>query len=224
VNTYMDVYCERTAPGLLAEPLNAITNASFLIAAWAAWYLATRSGHVSGDILSLLWLSVATGIGSGLWHTFATAWSLILDVIPILLFLVGFFWLYLRGVASVPTPFVVAAIAVFLLATVSAQAVGSVLHGALYYTPALIFLFALGVYHASRRATTSLSLLAAAGAMGLALVFRTIDQEVCPSFPIGTHFLWHSLSGLAAYLAMRCLILNHAVQAGRRVSRALPTS
>jgi hypothetical protein len=32
----MDAYCERTAPGLLAEPLNAITNTSFLIAAWAA--------------------------------------------------------------------------------------------------------------------------------------------------------------------------------------------
>ena len=33
MDTYMDAYCERTGPGLLAEPLNAITNASFLIAA-----------------------------------------------------------------------------------------------------------------------------------------------------------------------------------------------
>ena len=219
MNTYMDAYCERTAPGLLAEPLNALTNASFLIAAWAAWYLARRSGRLSGDMLSLLWLSVATGIGSGLWHTFATAWSLILDVIPILLFLVGFFWLYLRGVARVPTSFAVAAIVVFLLATVSAPAFGSVLHGALYYTPALIFLFVLGVYHAREWEVARVSLLAAAGALGLALVLRTIDQEVCPSFPIGTHFLWHSLNGLAAYLAMRCLILSRTAQVGRRVSR-----
>ena len=29
-------YCERIGPGLLAELLNAVTNASFLIAAWAA--------------------------------------------------------------------------------------------------------------------------------------------------------------------------------------------
>jgi hypothetical protein len=41
MDTYMDAYCERTAPGLLNEPLNAITNASFLIAAWAAYYLIT---------------------------------------------------------------------------------------------------------------------------------------------------------------------------------------
>jgi hypothetical protein len=138
VNTYMDAYCERTAPGLLAEPLNAITNSSFLIAAWAAWYLARRSGRLSADIQILLWLSVATGIGSGLWHTYATAWALILDIIPIVLFLVWLFWLYMRGIAGMPTPFAVAAIAAFLVTTVFAQRFAGVLHGALYYTPALI--------------------------------------------------------------------------------------
>jgi hypothetical protein len=29
----IDAYCERIGPGLLAEPLNALPNASFLIAA-----------------------------------------------------------------------------------------------------------------------------------------------------------------------------------------------
>jgi hypothetical protein len=210
----MDAYCERTAPGLLAEPLNAITNASFLIAAWAAWLLATRSGRLPADIQILLWLAVATGIGSGLWHTYATAWALILDIVPILLFLVWFFWLYLRGVAGMPAPFAAAAIAAFPLATVLAQRFGDVLHGALYYTPALIFVLGLGLYHARRREAARYTLLAAAGALGLALVFRTIDQEVCPALPIGTHFLWHSLNGLAAYLAMRCLILGRPSRVG----------
>jgi hypothetical protein len=217
IDGYMDAYCERTGPGLLAEPLNAITNASFLIAAWAAWYLARRSGRLPADIQILLWLSVATGIGSGLWHTYATAWALVLDIIPILLFLVWFFWLYLRGVAGMPTPFAAAAIVVFLLATVLAQRFAGVLHGALYYTPALIFLLMLGVYHARQRAAARFSLLAAAGALGLALVFRTLDQEVCPALPIGTHFLWHSLNGLAAYLAMHCVILSRAARVGVRV-------
>ena len=210
----MDAYCERTAPGLLAEPLNAITNESFLIAAWAAWLLAGRSGRLPADIQILLWLSVATGIGSGLWHTYATAWALILDIIPILLFLVWFFWLYMRGVAGMPTPFVVASIVVFVLATVLAQRFASVLHGALFYAPALILLLALGLFHARRRGAARYTLLAAAGAMGLALVFRTLDQEVCPALPIGTHFLWHGLNGLAAYLAMRGLILGRAARVG----------
>jgi Ceramidase len=214
LDAYMDAYCERTAPGLLAEPLNAITNASFLIAAWAAWLLAQRSGGAPADIQVLLWLAVATGIGSGLWHTYATAWALILDIVPILLFLVWFFWLYLRDIAGMPAPLRAAAIAVFLLATVLAQRFAGVLHGALYYTPALIFVLALGVSHARRREAARHTLLEAAGALGLALVFRTLDQEVCPSFPIGTHFLWHSLVGLAAYLAMRCLILSRAARVG----------
>ena len=42
------------------------------------------------------------------------------------------------------------------------------------------------------------------------LVFRTIDELVCPSFPIGTHFLWHLLNGGLLYLAMRTLILKRA--------------
>ena len=162
----------------------------------------------------LLWLSVAIGVGSGLWHTFATAWALILDIVPILLFLVWFFWLYMRGVAGMPTPFPVASIAAFLVATFFAQAFAGVLHGALYYTPGLILLLVLGVFHARQRPNDRYLLLASAGVYALALVFRTIDQEVCPAFPIGTHFLWHSLIGLAAYLAMRGLILRRAARAG----------
>jgi hypothetical protein len=193
---------------LLSEPLNAITNSSFLIAAWAAWFLARRLGRLSAGVQILIWLAVSVGIGSALWHTFATASTLILDIIPILLFLVWFFWLYMRSVARMPTPLGVAAIAAFLVASTLARRFGDLLHGALYYTPALILLLVLGVFHARERATARFSLLAAAGVYALALVFRTVDQEVCSAVPIGTHFLWHSLNGLAAYLAMHCVILN----------------
>ena len=217
VEAYMDAYCERTAPGLLNEPLNAITNASFLIAAWAAWYLAQRLGRLSPGVQALIWIAASVGIGSIFFHTVPNGWTLILDIVPILLFLVWFFWLYLRSLARASTPLAVTAILAFLLASASAPAFGNVLHGALYYTPALIFVLVLGVYHARERADGRYLLLAGAGAYALALVFRTIDQEVCPAVPIGTHFLWHSLVGLAAYLAMRCLIVSRAARVGPRV-------
>jgi hypothetical protein len=60
----MDAYCERTGPGLLAETLNAITNASFLIAAWAAWLLARRLGRRSVDIQILIWLASTSAISA----------------------------------------------------------------------------------------------------------------------------------------------------------------
>jgi hypothetical protein len=46
----MDAYCERVGMGLLAEPLNAVSNVSFLLAAWAAWVLARRTGALSAEV------------------------------------------------------------------------------------------------------------------------------------------------------------------------------
>ena len=213
----MDVYCERTGPGLFAEPLNALSNASFLIAAWAAWYLARRLGRLSAGVQVMIWLSVSVGIGSVLWHTLATAWTLILDIVPILLFMLWFFSLYLRGVAGMPTLFAVAVVVAFLLATFLAQGYADVLNGAPVYTPGLIVVLALGIFHARQRADDRYLLLAAAGVYAVALVFRTLDSEVCPAFPIGTHFLWHTLIGLTVYLGMRCVILSRASGAGLKV-------
>lgn len=162
----------------------------------------------------LLALSAAIGVGSGLWHTLATPWAMVLDVVPMLLFLVWFRWLYTRSVAGMPTLFALASIAAFLLTGSFAQGFADVLNGSLAYAPAFIVLLALGVFHVRQRPAAHFSLLATAGVYGIALVFRALDQEVCSALPIGTHFLWHSLSGLAAYLAMRCLIVSRASRVG----------
>ena len=206
----MDVYCERVGPGLLAEPLNAVTNASFLLAAWAAWVLASRTGTLSSGGRVLIALAAAVGVGSLMWHTFATPWALILDTVPILLFIVWYLWLYTRTVLDASPPIAIASVVAFLVATVLALQYSHVLHGALVYTPGLLVVLVLGVAHARERRAERVALLAAVGVYAAALVFRTIDQEVCPVLPIGTHFLWHSLIGLVTYLAMRGLLLTLA--------------
>ena len=89
-------YWERSGQGLFDEPINAFTNVVFLIAAWGAWLLARRMRCLSTGIWMLIGLAVSIGIGSGLWHTFATPWSEALDRIPILLFQLVFLWLYIR--------------------------------------------------------------------------------------------------------------------------------
>ena len=42
----------------------------------------------------------------------------------------------------------------------------------------------------------------------LALVFRTLDATgiICPFIPIGTHWLWHCLLSLAAFLGVLALL------------------
>ena len=208
--TVLGIYCERTGPGLLAEPLNAVSNASFIIAAWAAWRLAGGWGRLSAGLRTLLALSTSVGIGSGLWHTLATPWAMILDVVPIFLFIAWFLWLYARNVMRMPTPVAVASMAGFVAVSSYAQGLGDLLNDSIAYAPAFLAVLALGVFHARHRAAARYALLAAAAAYALALGFRAIDQEVCSTLPIGTHFLWHSLTGLTAYLAMRTMVLNRA--------------
>jgi hypothetical protein len=206
----MDVYCERVGLGLLAEPLNATSNASFLLAAWAAWILAQRTGTLSKGIKGQIALGASVGIGSILWHTVPNSWTFIVDVVPILIFIVSYVWLYTRAVMGRGAGLAALSIAAFLLGTYVAVSYAHVLHGALVYTPGLVVVLVLGFFHAGERAVARFTLLVAAGVYVGALFFRTIDNEVCGALPIGTHFLWHLLIGLVTYLAMRALILNIA--------------
>ena len=213
----MDAYCERVGPGLLAEPLNAVSNVSFLLAALAAWVLARRVGALSAGVRALIAMAASVGIGSILWHTYPTMLTLILDIVPILIFLVWFIWLYARDVAGMRPLFALASVAAFLLATFLVVPYSGVLHGAPVYSPGLMVALVLGVFHARERDVARFTLLAAAGVYLAALFFRTIDNEVCPVLPIGTHFLWHLLIGLVTYLAMRPLILSTTPGVGARV-------
>jgi hypothetical protein len=213
----MDAYCERVGMGMFAEPLNAVSNVSFLLAALAAWILAQRTGTLSAGVQVLIALGASVGIGSILWHTYPTMLTLILDIVPILIFIVWFIWLYTRNVIGMRSLFAVATVAAFLLATFLAFPFSGVLHGAIVYSPGLVVTLVLGVFHARARRAARFTLLAAAGVYLVALFFRTIDNEVCPVLPIGTHFLWHLLIGLVTYLAMRALILSAATEVRTRV-------
>jgi hypothetical protein len=165
----------------------------------------------------LIAIAASVGIGSILWHTYPTMLTLILDIVPILIFLIWYIWLYTRNVIGMRSLFAVASVAAFMLGTFLFIPYSHVLHGALVYVPGLMVALVLGVFHATERRVARFTLLAAAGVYMAALFFRTIDNEVCPVLPIGTHFLWHLLIGLVTYLAMRSLILSTTTDVGARV-------
>lgn len=201
-------YWERSGPGLFDEPINATTNSVFLVAALAAWLLARRRQQISPGIWILIGLTASIGIGSGLWHTFATPWAEALDRIPILMFQLVFLWLYLRGIMGMSRHFTVAFIAGFIVIGYLATFIPPVLNRSLIYAPALLVLLALGGYHYQQGKHERFILIASAGVFFFALLFRSIDLIVGPYFPVGTHFLWHVLNGLNVYMIMRCLVLN----------------
>ncbi len=94
----------------------------------------------------------------------------------------------------------------FVLAAVGARQFPDILNGSIIYAPALVLVTVLGLVHLVREHHDRYALIAAAGAFMMALGFRAIDNAVCAAFPVGTHFLWHLLTALSLYLAMRALI------------------
>ena len=202
--TYVDLYCERLAPGLLGEPLNVLSNAAFFIAAWLVARDARRIGAWRGDIAVLAALLVVVGIGSIVFHTLATSWAQWLDLLPIFVFQLAFLWIYAQRELRWRALTSAALVAAFLAIALYARQFQEPLNGSITYAPALAAIFALGVHH---RATHPHPwLLAAAAVFTLSLVLRTIDAAACERFPHGTHFCWHLLNGVVLYLAVRSLL------------------
>lgn len=204
----VDLYCERVHPGLWSEPINATTNIAFFLAAWTIWGLAHRLRRLSAGIWLLLGLVVTIGIGSSLFHIFATTWARILDAVPILLFQLSYLWLYTREIVRMNYGYTGGLLAGFLLAADIGRQFPHILNGSLIYAPPLLLILGLGLYHCGAQKHERLDLLAAAGVFSVSIFFRTIDNAVCPFFPVGTHFLWHLLIPVVLYLFMRGLLLN----------------
>lgn len=208
ISTPVDNYCERLGPGLWAEPLNAITNLAFLVAAWFIWRLAKRRGALTGSVWLLVVLTGAVGIGSGVFHTVATVLTEWLDIIPILAFQLVWLWLYFREMMGLGRAASAGVIVVFIAAALIGESFPEILNGSLLYAPTLITLLILGVYHRMKAFAGPGLLLAGAGVFLLSLTFRTMDAAVCESLPIGTHFLWHLLNALLLYLVARAYVVN----------------
>jgi hypothetical protein len=200
------LYCERLGPGLLAEPLNAASNVAFFFAAWAAWSLAERSRSPHPGNAVLVCLIVTIGIGSTLFHTFATPWARVMDIVPIALFQIAYLWIYGRRVMKIQSAYVAVFLAVFVVAAWGGRQFPHLLNGSLAYAPAAVLGVALGLYHLRTQRERRLDLLTAGAALLVAIFFRTIDRAVCAVFPPGTHFVWHLLIPVVAYLYVRALL------------------
>jgi Ceramidase len=204
----IDFYCERTDPGLLAEPFNTLTNLAFLIAAWRAWVLGRDCNALTLGIRLLIALLISIAIGSALYHVFATGWARVLDLVPILLFQFCYLWLYSRWLMGFGIGAAVGSMVGLFASVHIAQQFPHILNGSLIYAPALILLVGLGLYHFRSRKRGQRLLLTATGLFLISLFFRTVDRGICLSFPVGTHFVWHLLNGVILYLVMRAVLLN----------------
>lgn len=225
--TPVDIYCERLAPGFWAEPVNAISNAAFLIAAIWAGIEARRRAEPNPLVWLLIVLAACIGIGSFLFHTFANKWSELADVGPIWTFVALYCLVAAARLGRVqPGRVVIAAVALTgLIALILAMGEGQPpadppgaaaghghshapdpFNGSLQYLPAVIALAIFAIITQIRRHPLRRWVQAAGVVFLISLVMRTIDRDICTAIPLGTHFLWHLLNGLLIGLVLQILI------------------
>lgn len=200
-------YCERTGDGFWAEPLNALTNLAFILAAVAITRLLLRNSptHPVWDLWLLGLLMVAVGIGSFLWHTLATPWSEWADVIPILLFINVFLLSFLVRVAGLNWPWVLFWFVVYQVFNFGLQGLfpRDFLNGSIFYLPTWVSLVVMAVYCRKTGSPSAGFMGMAALAFSVSLILRTVDGVLCPVWPVGTHFGWHVLNGVVLYWVAR---------------------
>lgn len=193
----VDGYCERTGPDYWSEPVNAVTNLAFLVAAVVMWGRVRDAGSGMGRALCAV--LAAIGVGSWLFHTHANRLTGLMDVLPIVLFILLYVFGASRDFLGLRPVWAGAATLAFLpyaALTVPLFARIPGLGSSAGYAPVplLILIYAALLWRGHPATARGMAL--GALILTVSLTFRTLDAPVCDAFPLGTHFMWHLLNAL----------------------------
>lgn len=207
----LDHYCERISPEFWSEPINAVTNAAFILAALAAFWHWRRKTPDDWPALFLIGVVLATGIGSFLFHTFATRWAMLSDVIPIAVFIHIYLLIALNRFLRLNWILSIAIVVCFFIASPIVAAAGAPLVGSSAgYLPALLAIFAVGgLFYRDNKPLGRLVLIIGIVFI-VSLTFRTLDEPLCSQWALGTHFLWHIFNAIVLFGLLRVLIWHRA--------------
>lgn len=218
----VDIYCERTDFAFWSEPLNAVTNLSFILAALFCWNLAVRRDRMEGLTVALLVILTSIGIGSFLFHTVAARWAGAADTIPILIFILVYLYAATRRFFGAPVWMAVAVPVLFVPFAIGFGAAWDSalpsINGSEGYMPVLVILLVYAVALVRLGHPAAGGLLAGAAIFSASLTFRSVDAAVCEAAPIGSHFMWHVLNGLLLGTVLTTFIRHGAPRAPGRLA------
>ncbi|MEU5693374.1 hypothetical protein [Actinosynnema sp. NPDC020468] len=200
---HVDAYCERLDASFWAEPLNAVSNLAFLIAAVLLWVLyrpASRSLRALPVLLALV------GLASFAFHTLATTLTSAGDVGFIGVFVVWYLVCFGHWFGGLSWPKAWWAVPAFALVYGAMLPLAEAFPGGSggYLAPWLA-LVVVAVVAAVRRLPWH-DLAVAAGIFVVSLTLRTLDQPLCGDWPSGTHYAWHTLNAVVLFLVARAAI------------------
>lgn len=208
----VDLYCERLGPGFWAEPLNALSNAAFFVAAFLLFRLYRQCFDAAKlpDLQRLVRLIVVVGVGSTIFHTLATQWAMAADVLPIVLFLLWYLAVFLTRVVRVRYKGLAVGFGAFGAVSGAFMLLvpPALVNGSQTYFSCFVALVCMGIYAQKHRHAETKNYYVAAVAFLVSLIARMVDQSICYGLPIGTHFVWHTLNAVTMYFACRAIFLH----------------
>lgn len=193
----IDAYCERTGPEYWSEPVNALSNLAFILAALILWPRLKGPNMAMGRALTAVLFVI--GIGSWLFHTHANGATMLADVLPILAFIMLYIFAATRDYFGTSTGVALLAALGFIpfaAATVPLFSVIPGLGSSASYAPVPLLILLYAALLRRRLPDTARGLAIGAAILIISLTFRTLDQPLCDAVPLGTHFLWHILNAI----------------------------
>jgi ceramidase len=201
-------YCERIGNGFFGEPLNLFTNFLFILSAYLAWCILAKSSVLNKRYLRVLVALIAlVGIGSFIFHATPNEFTILLDAVPIYIFIILSLlfllkkltesWLYSVGLGALIASILVGA---------SALLPSNFLNGSFRHVLILLTVFVILLWMLKKYGKVALGLIPVLVLYVLAITARSVDQLVCMVIPFGTHFIWHILNAAVCYFVIAFLI------------------
>ena len=154
--------------------------------------------HGCSDGAGVVGFLFATGLGSFLFHTHATLWASVADVVPIGIFILTYLFVVNRDMVPMGGWLAALATALFIpFAAVLVPVLNQIPFIAIsnfYWTvPILLALYAVLL---RRKPGIAQGFLIGAALLCLSITIRSLDEILCDVIPVGTHFVWHLLNGV----------------------------
>ncbi len=191
----IDGYCERIDASFWSEPLNAVTNVVFLMA--AIWVL--RREELNNKARALAFLLAMIGIASFLFHSVATAWAGALDVLLILLFTLLYIFVATEDFLGLPRRSALVVTLGYFPFSVVVEWLTlplSFLGSTRIYIPILVLITLYSLILYKKFLYLSRGLAIGALLLTISMLARSVDLPLCETIPTGTHFLWHVINAI----------------------------